>query len=205
MKRTLTTAGIAVLGLTLSACASEGQDNAWYEENCAAEVSDVREQFEQGQPTGDVIGTAMTQGPIKPPAGLEESEHAKIGLYTYDELSDTMELEREIDSDDTFCLEQSIREQDQRLALDPSRSTVEGDLHDEGYEEVDFTQLRSADYPEGIWVGLDIDQLPQSLEITDNMPEQCELQWWSADGVDFTTAAKGEDKTGSTLVRAEDC
>lgn len=205
MKRTLTAVGIAAMGVTLSACASGGDDVAWYEENCAVEVSDVREQFEQGEPTGEVIGEAMTKGPIKPPAGIEDSEHAAIGLYTYDELSDAMELEGEVDSDDTFCLEPEYRDQERRMSLDPSRSMIEGDLHATGYEEVEFTKLRSEDYPEGIWVGLGIDQLPQSIEISDNMPEQCELQWWSAQGLDFSAAAKGEDKTGSTLVKAEQC
>jgi len=204
MKKPVLAIGVVVAAI-LSACSSEGQaDSAWYEKNCDVEVSDVREKFEQGEPTGEVIGEAMTQGPITPPAGLNDSEHAQIGLYTYDELADAMELEREVEPDDTFCLEPAIRDKDNRMSLDPSRSVIEGNLHDEGYEEVDFTKLRSEEYPEGIWVGLGIDQLPQSIEVSDNMPEQCDLQWWSAKGLDFTTAKKGEDTT-SAVIRADEC
>jgi len=205
MKKTLTLAGIAATGLSLGACSSGGQDNAWYEENCAVEISDVRDQFEHGKPTGNVIGTAMTQGPVQPPAGLDDNQHARVGLYTYNELADAMQLEREVTSEDTFCMEPEIRDPDRRKTLEPSRSVIEGDLHNPQDYEVDFTLVRSAEYPDGIWIGTGIDQLPQSIEITDNMPEECANQWWSANGLEFSGTTKAEDTTGSTLNRAEDC
>lgn len=205
MKKTLTIAGLAAIGLSLGACSSGGQDNAWYEENCAVEISEVRDQFEHGKPTGNVIGTAMTQGPVQPPSGLDENPSLKIGLYTYDELADAMQLEREVNSDDTFCMEPEIRDPDRSKTLEPSRSDIEGDLHNSEEYEVDFTLIRSAEYPEGIWIGTGKDGLPQSVEISENMPEECVNQWWSASGLDFKGAAKAEDTTGSTLNRAEDC
>src|SRR5699024_11064405 len=89
-----------IVGITatmlLTACGGQAQDNAWFEENCPVQISDVREHFEQGGPTGKVVTTAMTQGPMNPPAGLDDSQHARIGLYTNDEPSGSMELEREI-------------------------------------------------------------------------------------------------------------
>jgi hypothetical protein len=205
MKKSVTMAGIAAIGLALGACSSGGQDNAWYEENCAVEISDVRDKFEHGEPTGNIIGTAMTQGPVHAPSGIDENPNLKIGLYTYDELADAMQLEREVNSDDTFCMELEIRDSDRNKTLEPSHSTIEGDLHNPDEYEVDFTLIRSAEYPEGIWIGTGKDGLPQSIEISENMPEECVNQWWSANDLDFNAAAKAEDTTGSTLNRAEDC
>lgn len=205
MKKPFTIAGIAAIGLALAACSNGGQNNAWYEENCPVEISDVRDQFEHGKPTGNIIGTAMTQGPVQPPSVIDENPNLKIGLYTYDEPADAMQLEREVTSDDTFCMEPEIRDPDRNKTLEPSRSDIEGDLHNPDEYEVDFTLIRSAEYPEGIWIGAGKDGLPQSIEISENMPEECVNQWWSSNNIDFEGATKVEDTTGSTLNRAENC
>lgn len=191
-------------GLLLTACGGQGQDTAWFEENCAVQVADVRESFENGKPTGEVISKAMTQGPIKPPAGIEDSQYTRIGLYTHDELSGAMELDREINADDTFCLESELKDADRRLTIDTRESQIEGDLHGDVYE-ADFTLLRSPEYPEGIWAGLPASDLPAGIEITNPMPEQCELQWWAMEDVDFNNAVEAGQDIAGTIIRSEDC
>jgi len=107
----------------------------------------------------------MTQGPITPPAGIDDSQYASIGLYTYDELSGSMELEREVTADDIFCLEPELKDADRRLTVDTREYQVEGDLHGDVYE-ADFTMLRSEEYPDGMWIGLPASDLPAGIEVT---------------------------------------
>lgn len=203
MKHAPVIVGIAATML-LTACGDQAQDNAWFEENCPVQISDVREHFEQGSPTGEVITTAMTQGPINPPAGLDDSQHARIGLYTHDELSGAMELEREISADDTFCLEPGIKDAERRLTVDTRANEIEGDLHGDVYE-ADFTLLRSPEYPEGIWAGLPASDLPRGIEVTGNMPEQCNLQWWPMKEIDYDNAAKATQDVAGLITTQEDC
>lgn len=197
-----------IVGITatmlLTACGGQAQDNAWFEENCPVQISDVREHFEHGSPTGEVITTAMTQGPINPPAGLDDSQHARIGLYTHDELSGAMELEREINAGDTFCLELGIKDAERRLTVDTRANEIEGDLHGDVYE-ADFTLLRSPEYPEGIWAGLPASELPRGIEGTENMTEPCELEWWPPEAIDYGSAAKAEQDIAGIITREEDC
>jgi len=197
-----------IVGITatmlLTACGGQAQDNAWFEENCPVQISDVREHFEQGGPTGKVVTTAMTQGPMNPPAGLDDSQHARIGLYTNDEPSGSMELEREINADDMFCLELGIKDAERRLTVDTRQHEIEGDLHGDVYE-ADFTLLRSPEYPEGIWVGLPASDLPRGIEITENMPERCELQWWPTEDIDYGNAAKAPQDIAGLISTQEDC
>jgi len=190
--------------MILTACGSQGQDTAWFEENCAVQVADVRESFENGKPAGEVISQAMTQGPIKPPAALDESQYTRIGLYTHDELSGAMELEREVSTDDVFCLEPELKDADRRLTIDTRENQVEGDLHGDVYE-ADFTLLRSAEYPEGIWAGLPASELPAGIEITESMPEQCPLQWWAAVGTDYSDAIDAKQDIAGTIASQENC
>src|SRR5699024_3417014 len=173
-----------------------------FEENCPVQISDVREHFEQGSPTGEVVATAMTQGPINPPSGLNDSQYARIGLYTHDELSGAMELEREINADDMFCLELGITDAERQLTVDTRQHEIESDLHGDVYE-ADFTLLRSPEYPEGIWACLPASDLPRGIEVTGNMPEQCELQWWPAEAIDYESARKAGQ--GGIISTQEDC
>lgn len=197
-----------ILGITaimlLTACGGQGQDDAWYEENCEVRVADVREKFEHGEPTGEVIGRAMTQGPIKPPAALDDSAHERFGLYISDELSGAMELQREVSASDVFCLEPGIADPDRRVSIDTREHDIEGDLHGDVYE-ADFTLLRSEEYPEGIWVGIPISALPSGIEITEDMPEQCNLQWWPAGGIDYDSTTEAEGDIAGTINKQENC
>src|SRR5699024_3917626 len=163
MRRSPVILGIAAT-MSLTACGSQGQDIAWFEENCAVQVADVRESYANGKPTGEVISQAMTHGPIKPPAGLEDSQYTRIGLYAYDELSGAMELKREVNADDIFCLGPELKDAERRLTIDTRENQVEGDLHGDVYE-ADFTLLRSEEYPEGIWMGLPASDLPAGIEV----------------------------------------
>lgn len=193
MKHAPVIVGIAATML-LTACGGQAQDNAWFKENCPVQISDIREHFEHGSPTGEVITTAMTQGPINPPAGLDDSQHARIGLYTHDELSGAMELEREISANDTFCLELGIKDAERRLTVDTRANEIEGDLHGDVHE-ADFTLLRSPKYPKGIWSASD---LPRGIEITQDLPAQCSLQWWSTgDTAYIQEIESGRDISGT--------
>lgn len=203
MKRSPVILGIAAT-MSLTACGSQGQDIAWFEENCAVQVADVRESFANGKPTGEVISQAMTHGPIKPPAGLEDSQYTRIGLYTYDELSGAMELKREVNADDIFCLEPELKDAERRLTIDTRENQVEGDLHGDVYE-ADFTLLRSEEYPEGIWMGLPASDLPAGIEVTESMPEQCELQWWVTKEVDWTGAKKSSKDISGSIIKSAEC
>lgn len=206
MKKNATAlSGITLICLTATACGGGDVDTAWFDDNCPTEVSDVHESVDQGQPSGDVIGQAVSQGPIHPPSDLESSEYQSIGLYTYDELSGAMELEREVTSEDAFCLEPDIGSSERSETVDTREAEVEGDLHGDVYE-VDFTMLHSPEYPEGIWVGLHRSDLPDAIEITDDMPEECALEWWAAtEEIDVDAVGDGEPIAGHALTRADDC
>ena len=205
MKKAAALSAVSLLALTATACGGGGFDSTWFDENCSTEISDVHETINQGQPAGAVIGEAMTQGPIHPPANLSDSEHARIGLYHYDELSGAMELEREVTSDDVFCLEPEIHDPERRQTIDTRAAEVEGDLHGDVYE-ADFTMVRSPEFPDGIWMGLHSSGLPRGIHVTEDMPEECALEWWAVtDEIDLNATGQGGSLGANALTRAEDC
>lgn len=203
MKKNTALSGVLLITLTATACGGGGIDTAWFEENCPTALSDVHENLDQDEPSGEVIGQAMTQGAITPPADLDSSEYARIGLYSQDDLSGAMTLEEEISSEDAFCLEPAIGQGDNHQRVDTREAEIEGDLHGDVYE-VNFTLVRSPDYPEGIWMGLDQSGLPKAIEITEPMPEECALEWWAADET-LEDAGEGEPVANFVVETAEDC
>lgn len=205
MKKPIAVTGITGLALFATACGEGGVDTGWFDENCATEVSDIHDAVEQGHPQGDALGEAVTQGPIHPPADLDNSEYEHIGLYAQDDLSGAMELEREVSSEDVFCLEPEIRDAERSQTIDTRDSEVEGDLHGDVYR-VDFTRVRSPEYPDGIWIGLHRSDLPQAIEPEEDMPQECAREWWvAAEEIDLNAAGQGEPVGSHAVTRAEDC
>lgn len=198
-------AGSLILIAAVSGCGGGGggaDAEAWFSENCEPLVADVRETFTQGAPAGDVVGQAFIQGPITPPADLDESPQ-RIGLYSYDELSETMTQEGEVAADDLFCMEPSIDDEGRGETIDAPN--IEGEITVEGYN-ADFTMLRSPDYPEGVWVGIHSADIPKGVAQEDEMATECALQWWPAvDVVDFQDAAAAGTDIASGVVGPEDC
>lgn len=195
-------AGTLILIAAVSGCGGGADAEAWFSENCEPLVADVRETFTQGAPAGDVVGQAFIQGPLTPPADLDESPQS-IGLYTYDELSGTMTQEGEVASGDLFCMEQSIDDEDRGETVDAPN--IEGEITVEGYN-ADFTMLRSPDYPEGIWVGIHSSEIPKGIAQEDEMTTECALGWWPAtDVADFQNAAAADTELGSGVEGSENC
>lgn len=202
-KKARALAGTLILIAAVTGCGgSDAEAEAWFDENCEPLVGDVRETFTQGAPSGDVVGEAIAQGPITPPADLDDSPQS-IGLYTYDELSETMTQEAELATGDLFCLEPSIGDADRRETIDAPN--IEGEITVEGYN-ADFTMLRSPEYPEGIWVGIHNSDIPTGFTREEDMATECALGWWPAlDVVDFENAGSTETDLAAGIAGFEDC
>lgn len=204
-KKPVIAAALFLIASTATACAAnDNSDQEWFAENCATQTADIRESIVQGKPGGAVVGTAIVQGPIKPPSGLDESTQ-KIGLYTYDKASAQMIQEGEIKSADPYCLE-PITDKNADLRMSLPQSQVEGDLQKD-QNEADFTMLRSPKYPEGIWVGLHISNLPKGFSVDDKLEDQCPLSWWpSTDISPVGDAIKIDSEVAKyALTTASDC
>lgn len=186
-------AGVLVLTATTAACGSDS-GQAWFEDNCQAQTADVYKKVDPatGELSGDVTGKAMTQGAIHPPAGLTEST-ARIGLFSYDENSEKMVQEGELESSDLVCFEQSLGNQDREKKVD--RADIEGELNQDEWT-TQFTKVRSPDYPEGIWVAHDFGMssyLGAGFDVDGDWGE-CAKEWAPATDITPFDAAGDGDK-----------
>lgn len=174
MKKTSAlTALLILVAATATACSAGGEGGisnkeakAWFSENCPLQTADVKETVVQGKPGGKTVGTAIVQGPIKPPAALSDSSQT-IGLYTQDKLSGELQEHSELSVSDVFCM-------DPRLQNDPSRRITNPAT------QQSYTFLRSPKFPEGIWVGQDSSDLPRGFFVEATSVQTCEKEWWLA-------------------------
>lgn len=220
---TTATATGLLAALALTACgddpetteepeAAEPDHTEWFTENCPAEVNNIREDYDTTGddmiPEGDVVGEAMLQGAIRPPAALDNSTE-EIGLYTYDELSEEMVLETTATSDDLFCFDQGIATErdDRQIRVDSHQIT--GEAHDEDSDQ-SFTELRSPDYPDGIWVPINFTSMSESrgggFEVSEEWGE-CSLEWSPATDITPVDDAPEAERevVGTSVISPDDC
>lgn len=195
--------------LALAACGPAEEENeapeettpdaeAWFTENCSAQVSDVYTDFDfYDEPRGEPIGQAFTQGAIRPPSDLDESA-ASIGIYSYDEAAETATHEEDASADDLFCLEPSILD-DGWMML---RSTqVDGPAGEAG-EEVTLARLRSPEHPDGVWV--EYDYSSKMGWDTETAGEECATDWSPAtDITPIEDAAESEEPLDGSYMQSE--
>lgn len=193
--------GLVVAAVGLASCSGGGNDQAWFDENCAAQAAEIKK-AEAGQLVGDAIGEAIIQGPMVPPGGLDDSAET-FGLYTYDEAAETMQEAGEVAAGDAFCMEPGMKEGDRGQTIDVGN--VEGDRHAD-QSTVDFTMLRSPGHPDGVWVDVHSSELPEAIPAEEAAAE-CQLDWWlSADLIDSEAERPTDGEIGSHNVESqEDC
>lgn len=199
-KTTPLAASVLLIGLLATACTSDDnpeqepaetaeQQNdprAWFEEHCPMVTAPVED-----EETGEQVGTAMIQGPMRPPAGIADSS-AGLRTFTYDEIGDEMVSEGELSPDDLICLEQDMG--------DPERQMDHNtEVADEVWDgESSFTEVRNPHNEDGIWVA-------ERFQITTNTAngilleetspdEQCEADWSAATDITPTEEADHTDE-----------
>lgn len=174
----LVTIIISAAAFSLASCGSDPgpDDKAWFNDNCPTQTADVRD-VDKGEFVGDSLGKAIVQGPMKPPANVEDDSEA-VGLYTLNEASGKMTEEGQVATGDVFCMEPATDESSNSESVDIG--DIDGSLHAEADEyTVDFTKLRSPKYPDGIWIDRHTSDLPTAIDV-DDAPNQCELNWWTS-------------------------
>lgn len=172
-KTTALTALFILVAATATACSpgseggvSKADAKTWFADNCPTQTADVRKTVVQGKPGGETVGTAIVQGPIKPPAALGDSTQV-IGLYTQDKLSGELQEHGELSESDTFCMDPELKNDPSRRITNPAT-------------QQSYTFLRSPKFPEGIWVGQDSSELPRGFLVEGTSVEKCEKEWWLA-------------------------
>lgn len=205
MRRTTTAAltAIGALLLATTSCSSGADEQAWFEDNCSTKTAKVTAVNDQGQTTEETSGEAAVQGPINPPAGLDDSS-ARIGMYTYDELDESMTYEEDVTSDSVFCMEPSVEDEERSKTIEAAN--ISGDLH-EDLARGDFTKLRSPEHPDGIWLNLHRSDIPEGISLSEDSTEQCGESWWlDTDRADLDNAEAADETISSHNVESlDDC
>lgn len=182
----------AVAGL--SACggsdAAGPDDEAWAAEQCPVQTASIYQSV-KGKLTGDSLGTAITQGPIVPPAGT--TGDSAVGLYELDDVAGTMTHMEDAAVDDVFCMEEALTASDREMTVDVE--AINGAEHPDA-TSVDFTFIRTAKYPDGVWIDRHESDLPSSIP-ADEASVTCSSQWWTAsDLVNSEELPEAEGKVG---------
>lgn len=201
MKKTPALAATLILiAATATACGanttsgtSDAKAKTWFTENCPTQTTNIRESIVQGKPGGATLGTAIIQGPINPPAALDESTK-KIGLYTQDKLTGQMNEQTQLKSTDTLCLDPQTRKDTTKRITNPET-------------QQNYTYMRSPEYSEGIWVGVDMSELPEGFSVDEKLTEKCDLSWWPAMGItNFEGVGKSDAEIAKyALTTSNDC
>lgn len=118
-------------------------EQEWFAAECPTITADVRFVDEDQEPTGEIVDTALIQGPISPPEGLDEST-ATIGMYSYDEMADALVFEKIATESDVFCLTGEIAE--------GPNSDTEFVGQDAETSPALMHHMATFDDPEGFWV-----------------------------------------------------
>lgn len=204
-RKTAAVAGVLLLAATTASCGSNN-DQAWFADNCRAQTADVHEKVDAstGELSGEITGKAMTQGAIRPPTANDGTE--PIGLYTYDEGSEKMVQEGELEDGDLVCFEQDLGNQDREKRVD--QGDIEGDLNQEEWA-TQFAKVRSPQHPDGIWVAHDFGMssyLGAGFDTTANW-EECAREWAPAtDITPLDEAAQAKRGIGDYYMQTvDDC
>lgn len=208
MKKPATITGVMLLGYTATACGGNDADaQNWFAENCPAQISHVTEADDPdaealGENEGQTVEQAVSQGAVRPPQDIDDST-LRIGLYEYDELSETMTQEGEVSADDVFCFEQSLI--DRRMTF--RGNEIEGDI--DHPQDVWFMEMRSPEHPEGIWVSERFSLGQGSIGGWDTAHDwsECTSEWVPAtDITPLDEAGDGDSELSSaTVSQADDC
>lgn len=124
----------------------ENQEQEWFAAECPTITADVRFADENQEPTGEIVDTALIQGPVSPPEGLDESTMT-IGMYSYDELANALVFEKIATESDVFCLTADLDEgpDSDTEFVGQDAETLPGLMH----------HMRTFANPEGFWVDQD--------------------------------------------------
>ena len=211
-KTTPLAASVLLIGLLSTSCtpndenseredaeAAEQQNDprAWFEEHCPMVTAPVED-----EDTGEELGTAMIQGPMRPPAGIADSS-ADLRTFTYDEIGDEMVPEGELSPDDLICFEQDIREPDRQMDHDT-------EVADEVWDgESGFTEFRDPHNEDGIWVAESFTVPQNNLGVSlegNSADEPCETDWSAATDIIPTDEAEHTDEPVTpTVMVGDDC
>lgn len=177
------------VALVLSGCAAGGASGpeaddggvgAWFEQHCPGQGAEVREADPETQESvGDLVGTAMVQGAIRPPSSVG-SKAEVIRYLDLEESTDELVPVGEVQSGDVVCFEQGLRAPERRLGADtPVRGAAwDGSLL--------FTKVRSPEYPDGVWIDWKfsgVETAPGAF-LVDGSGVECAGEWTAA--VDMT-------------------
>lgn len=176
----------------------QNDPRAWFEEHCPLVTVPVEE-----EETGDQVGTAMIQGPMRPPAGIADSS-ADLRIFTYDEIAGEMVSEGELSPDDLICFEQDMG--------DPERQMDhETEVADEVWDgDSGFIEVRDPHNEDGIWLAesfLITENTRKGVHIEENgADEPCETDWSAATDIIPTEEAEQTDEPITSIhVIGADC
>lgn len=202
--------GVLVGALAASGCAAgqSAEEQApdpkeWFAQECPAQTAQVREADPSTQePTGAVVGTALVQGAIRAPAGLESSAES-IRYLRLDEMSHDLVPLGEMAAGEVVCFEQDLRLPERRLDAD---TPVRGEAWDGGEH---FTRVRTPEHPQGVWIDWKfsgVKTAPGGFMVGEDTAA-CAEEWSAA--VDITPLEEGATNQESIIplnvATAEDC
>ena len=110
----------------------------WFAENCAPTVATV--ELEEGQSPQDPPAFALLAGPVAAPETTDADYERR--LYTYDETSGQMTPIRVVEPGEQFCWDPDAQTRD---AYSAPRD-----------EETTFQSVTSPEYPDGVWLDLNM-------------------------------------------------